>query len=85
MGCLLYAVTSTRPDIAYPVNQLCKCLQRPTPDLLLEVDHLLSYLFRHASVGLTYTSDFAKLVGYSDASWEVKRSTSAYKVYIYYR
>jgi hypothetical protein len=53
IGCLMYAATSTRPDIAYPVHQLCKCLQRPTPDLILETEHLLSYLARHASVGLT--------------------------------
>jgi hypothetical protein len=26
IGCLMYAVTSTRPDIALPVHQLCKCL-----------------------------------------------------------
>ena len=81
LGCLLYAVTSTRPDIAYPVNQLCKCMQKPTPELMREVDHLLGYLSRHASVGLTYSADFAKLAGYADASWETRRSTSGWVVF----
>merc|ERR1712185_607635 len=31
IGCLMYAATSTRPDIAYPVPQLCKCMHKPTP------------------------------------------------------
>ena len=39
IGCLMYACTSTRPDIAYPVHKLCQCLQKPTPDVLREVDH----------------------------------------------
>ena len=31
VGCLMYATTSTRPDIiAFVVHSLCKCLQRPT-------------------------------------------------------
>ena len=36
IGCLMYAATSTcrstRPDIAFAVNYLCRCLQRPTPE-----------------------------------------------------
>jgi hypothetical protein len=45
-GCLMYAATSTRPDIAYAVHQLCKCLHKPSPELIRETDHLLSYLAR---------------------------------------
>lgn len=64
----MYAATSTRPDIAFAVSRLCQCLQKPTPALMSEVDHLLSYLSLHSSVGLTYTREMAKLVGFSDAS-----------------
>ena len=60
IGCLMYAATSTRPDIAFAVHQLCKCLQKPTPALI----HLFSYLARHADVGLTYTKAGATLAGY---------------------
>jgi hypothetical protein len=41
---------------------------------------VLSYLHRHASAGLTYTRDDARLVGFSDASWETAKSTSGWVV-----
>ena len=84
VGCLMYAATSTRPDIAFPVHQLCRCLQKPTPDLLLECDHVLSYLSRHSTVGLTYSrapvGEQTRLSGFADASWETKHSTSGWVV-----
>ena len=80
VGSLMYACTSTRPDIAYPVHQLCKCLQKPTPELIEEADRVLSYLSRHSSVGLTYTKAEAALSGYADASWETRNSTSGWVI-----
>ena len=43
LGCLMYAATSSRPDIAFPVHQLCKCLRKPTPAIIQETNrpHLL--------------------------------------------
>ena len=38
IGCLMHACTSTRPDIAYPVHKLCQCLQKPTPDVIREIE-----------------------------------------------
>merc|ERR1711965_820845 len=67
VGCLMYATTSTRPDIAYPVHQLCKCLQKPTPELIEDADRVLAYLHRHSSVGLIYSTEHAALTGYADA------------------
>ena len=61
-------------------SQLCKCMLKPTPALLKEIDHLLSYLSRTASLGLTYTREQARLAGYSDASWETLSSTSGWFV-----
>ena len=80
LGCLMYAATSTRPDIAYSVHQLCKCMHKPTPALLGEVDHVLSYLSRNASVGLTYSPGASALAGFADASWETRHSTSGWAV-----
>ena len=68
------------PDIAFAVNYLCRCLQRPSPALIAETNHLLSYLARHASAGLTYTRERSDLRGFADASWETKRSTSGWVV-----
>ena len=80
LGCLMYATTATRPDIAYAVHQLCKCMHKPTPALMREVDHVLSYLSRTASMGLTYTREHAKLAGFADASWETRTSTSGWVI-----
>jgi hypothetical protein len=81
IGCLMYAATSTRCDIAYTVNQLCQCMHKPTPAVMAEVDHLISYLARHPRVGLTYSPGFGdpqRLAGFADASWETRRSTSGW-------
>jgi hypothetical protein len=80
VGCLMYAATSSRPDIAYVTHQLCKCLQKPTPALMEETRHVLSYLARSASIGLTFSAKQCRLAGFSDASWEVKHSTSGWTV-----
>ena len=80
VGCLMYATTSTRPDIAYAVHQLCKCLHKPTPALMRETDHVLSYLARTADIGLTYSRAHARLAGFADASWETAASTSGWVV-----
>ena len=80
VGCLMYAATSSRPDVAYVTHQLCKCLQKPTPALMEETRHVLSYLARNASVGLTFSAKQCRLAGFSDASWEVKHSTSGWTV-----
>ena len=80
VGCLMYAATSTRPDIAYPVHQLCKCLHKPTPELIAETDHVISYLSRTSHLGLTYSREHQRLAGFSDASWETRASTSGWVV-----
>ena len=76
----MYAATSTRPDIAFAVHQVCKCLHKPTPNLIRETDHILSYLARTSDFGLTYSPEHAPLSGYSDASWETAASTSGWVV-----
>ena len=80
VGSLMYATTSTRPDIAFPVHQLCKCLHKPTPAIMDEIDHVLSYLARNADIGLTYSKEHVRLAGFADASWEAKHSTSGWLV-----
>ncbi|MDC0525432.1 reverse transcriptase domain-containing protein [bacterium] len=77
-GCLMYAATSTRPDIAFAVHQLCRCLHKPTPALIRETEHLLSYLARTSDFGITYSPDVSKLAGFADASWETAASTSGW-------
>jgi hypothetical protein len=80
IGSLMYATTSTRCDIAYPVHQLCKCLAKPTPELMEEADRVIAYLARHRSVGITFDPGPTDLHAFSDASWEVRNSTSGWVV-----
>ena len=80
VGSLMYATTSTRCDIAYPVHQLCKCLAKPTPELMEEADRIIAYLARHRSVGITFDPGQTDLHAFSDASWEVQNSTSGWVV-----
>ena len=78
LGHVMYLCNSTRCDIVYPVHQLARCMCKPTPDLVLELDHLLAYLIRTRTLGLTYSRESSKLEAYSDASWEERNSTSGW-------
>ena len=77
-GSYLYLVTSTRPDLAYPVTQLCRAMSCPTPELMVEFDRIAVYLHYNSEVGLTYDSKPRPLVAFADASWETRFSTSGW-------
>ena len=81
VGALMYACTGTRPDLAYAVHQHCRCLSRPTPDLMSELDYVFSYLYENQNVGIRFTPEDGTLRGTADASWEVRASTSGWIVY----
>jgi len=76
VGSLLYCSTVTRPDIAYPVAMLCRCISRPTPTLLGEAHCILAYLHHTRDLGLCYTSDQRELHAFTDSDWATRRSTS---------
>ena len=75
VGAMLYCATHTRPDIAYPVGLLCRCMACPTADLAQAAQHVLRYLERHDNLGLTYASSPAGLSGSSAADWAPEQST----------
>ena len=54
VGALLYCAVSTRPDIAYSVNMLCRVMSKPNDAMLRHAKRVLRYLHRHKDVGLTY-------------------------------
>lgn len=81
VGALMYLTTSTRVDIAYVTHMLARAASRPTEELLRETDRVFNYLSHHRSVGLTYSaSALGELHGFSDASWEVRHSTSGWVI-----
>ena len=70
IGSLMYLSTNTRPDIAFAVNQLCRVMAKPTPELVEELNLVFIYLHYHPETGLTYENEPICLSAASDASWE---------------
>ena len=77
-GSLLYASSNTRPDVAFAVGMLCRAMGKPSAELLDAGLRVLAYLHHHKRVGLRYEDDQCNISGMSDASWDVRHSTSGY-------
>jgi hypothetical protein len=75
VGALLYCATNTRPDIAYAVGMLCRCMSRPTDDLMCDAMRVLHYLCLSRDLGLRYGASLRRPYGMSDANWAVQHST----------
>ena len=84
IGCLTYASTATRPDLAAAVGILSKYMSRPGKDHWQGVKRVLRYIKGTLNYGLMFTAsgDNPILHGFSDADWggdvETRRSTSGY-------
>ena len=87
IGCLTYAATTTRPDIAAAVSSLSQYMSNPSVDHWVGVKRVLRYLRGTINYGLRFTSkDGNELVGYSDSDWagdvDTRRSTSGYVFFV---
>nr|KAJ0207161.1 hypothetical protein LSAT_V11C500238120 [Lactuca sativa] len=69
IGCLMYAMISTRPDIAYAVGRLSRYTSNPSSHHWQAVSRVFKYLKGTMNYGLTYSGYPSVLEGYSDASW----------------
>ena len=84
IGCLTYATTATRPDLAAAVGILSKFMSRPGKDHWTGVKRILRYIQGTLNYGLMFSADNKSpvLVGFSDADWagdlDTRRSTSGY-------
>ena len=87
VGSLIYAVTCTRPDIAFAVNQVSQFSCRPTRAHWEAVKRILSYQKGTSSYGITYGITFGTngtnertLISYGDADFAAnvddRRSTT---------
>jgi hypothetical protein len=74
----MYLCNSCRCDIVYPTHLLARCMCKPTPKLVSELDHMISYLARTKHLGITFSAGSSVLKSYSDASWEERNSTSGW-------
>ena len=83
MGCLTYASTATRPDIAAAVGTLSRYMSNPSKAHWMAVKRILRYLKGTMSYGLKFSdSENDKVVGFADADWagdvDSRCSTSGY-------
>ncbi|CAM8965984.1 unnamed protein product [Rhodiola kirilowii] len=69
IGSLMYAMTSTRPDIAFAVGKLSRYTSNPSEDHWQAVHRVLWYLKGTMNLGLVYSEFPSVIEGYSDASW----------------
>ncbi|GKA10647.1 zinc finger, CCHC-type containing protein [Tanacetum coccineum] len=69
IGCLMYAMTSTRPDIAYDVGKLNRYTSNPSTHHWHDIMRVFKYLKKTMDYGLSYVGFLLGLEGYSDASW----------------
>ena len=88
VGSLMYLVVSTRPNIAFSVNNLAQFNSNPQKEHWTALKRILRYLKGTTNIGILYKQDRSdkcvgdKCVGYSDANWagdpSDRKSTSGY-------
>ena len=83
VGSLVYAMTCTRPDLAWVVTKLSQHLSKPTSKDWMMVKHVLRYLkgTMERKLKFSKSTNGLKLRGFSDSDWggsEDKRSTTGY-------
>ncbi|GKC43028.1 zinc finger, CCHC-type containing protein [Tanacetum coccineum] len=69
IGCLMYAMTCTRPDIAFVVGKLSRYTSNPGTQHWQTIRSVLKYLKKTMDYRLTYIGYPSVLEGYTDASW----------------
>lgn len=87
VGALLYASTSTRPDIAHAVNMVSRYMQNPGHKHWIAGKRILRYLNGTNKLGLVYDGKNQKdLIAYADSDWagdlDKRQSTTGYTVMI---
>lgn len=86
LGSLMYLMTKTRPDLAYPVGLAARFMSNPNLEHYKALDRIWNYLEDHQDLGLTFKSDpnleSINLIGYTDSDWGgdlgTRRSTTGY-------
>nr|GEV23407.1 hypothetical protein [Tanacetum cinerariifolium] len=86
IGCLMYAMTSTRPDIAYAVVRLSRFTSNPSRQHCKAITRVFKYLRGTMNYGLSFVGYHSVLEAYSDASWinhvEDSSSTSGWVLFL---
>nr|GEU73229.1 zinc finger, CCHC-type [Tanacetum cinerariifolium] len=69
IGCLMYAITCTRPDIAFTVGKLSRYTSNPRTQHWQAIQRVLKYLKKTMDYRLIYSGYPSVVEGYTDASW----------------
>ncbi|GKD99306.1 zinc finger, CCHC-type containing protein, partial [Tanacetum coccineum] len=69
IGCLMYAMTCTRPDVAFAVGKLSRYTSNPGTQHWQAIHRVLKDLKKIMDYRLMYTGYPSVLEGYTDASW----------------
>nr|GEW03568.1 zinc finger, CCHC-type [Tanacetum cinerariifolium] len=69
IGCLMYAMTSSRPDIAYEVDRLSRFTSNPSRQHWHAITRVFKYLKGTINYGLSYIGYPRVLEAYSDVGW----------------
>ncbi|CAI5943286.1 unnamed protein product [Closterium sp. NIES-64] len=78
VGCLMYLMTCTRPDLAYPLSILARyvALGRHRPEHMAAAKRVLRYLCSTSGMGLVLGGRSpVVLTGHADASWADDQAT----------
>ena len=82
VGSLIYAMTCTRPDLAFVVTRLSQSLEKPSEADWITVKHVMKYLKGSINQKLMYNkADNIEISGFSDSDWASshdRRSTTGY-------
>ncbi|CAI7851112.1 unnamed protein product [Closterium sp. NIES-54] len=78
VGCLMYLMTCTRPDLAYPLSILARYVapERHRPEHMAAAKRVLRYLCSTSGMGLVLGGrSLVVLTGHADASWADDQAT----------
>lgn len=82
IGCLMYAVSGTRPDICVAMSILSRYQDRANDALLVALKRVLRYVKHTINYKLIFKCTNEKLIGYCDANWggdvRDRKSTTGY-------
>jgi hypothetical protein len=84
VGCVIYAMTVARPDLAQPASVLSRFVGKWNSSHFAAAKHLLRYIRGTSDLCLVYNGDSGKRIiqGYADADWggdlDTRRSTTGY-------
>ena len=79
MGAELYTAVAMRPDAAYAVGMLCRCMTYPDERALTAARRVLAYLASHDDLALVFDGGLGlELNAYTDADWSTGPSTTGY-------